>query len=381
MPPSSPILSRRDALLLGVLGLGALAPAPALATPPRQIKLRAGAVPFRGADCSFLPQLETLGAVFLDAGVPRDALSILASKGVNTLRLRVWNNPADGYCSVPQTLAMAQRAHALGMKLIIDFHYSDSWADPGQQTPPAAWATYSAGAMENAVASFTNAAIAALVAQGTPPHIVQIGNEITAGMLWPLGSNASGWTNFARLYRAGARATKAACPSTRIMLHIDRGGDNAGSRWFFDNARANDMPFDIIGLSYYPWWHGPLASMQNNLTDLATRYNRPIHLVETAYPWSLGWADSTNNFVWQNAQLLPGYQATPAGQSLFISSIIDTLAALPASLGEGVCWWAPESVATPGLGTPWENLALFDFAKGVLPAARALGLPRAAAPL
>lgn len=375
-------ISRRNALAagLGVVGAACAGAPPALALPPRQAKLALGRVPFRGVDCSFIPQLESLGVVFFDNSVPRDALSILASRGMNTLRLRVWNNPTDGFCSVQQTLAMAQRAKALGMRLLIDFHYSDSWADPGQQNPPASWSGFSIAQLENAVSAFTASTLAALNAQGTPAAIVQIGNEITAGMLWPTGSNASSWTNFARLYRAGASAVRSSSPGTRVMLHIDRGGDNAGARWFFDNALANQMHFDIIGLSYYCWWHGTLAAMQSNLIDLATRYRRPIHIVETAYPWTLGYADTTNNFVWQSSQCLPQYAPTPTGQATYTAALIDALASVPDGLGQGVCWWAPEAVAATGLGSPWENLTLFDFARGIIPAAAALGASRPVTP-
>jgi arabinogalactan endo-1,4-beta-galactosidase len=373
--------SSRRKFLAGLVATGSLlhAPASLVALPPRPATLRPGAVPFRGADISYLPELEELNVAFLDGTLTRDPLEILRARGINLVRLRVWNNPAAGYCSVPRTLALAARARALGMHLLVNFHYSDSWADPGQQNPPAAWSGLSITQLEDALADFTGSTIAALVAQGTPPAIVQIGNEVTAGMLWPLGANASNWTNFARLFRAGRSAAKSACPSARIMLHIDRGGDNSASRWFYDNALANQMRFDIIGLSYYPWWHGSLAALQTNLADLASRYARPIHIVETAYPWSLSWADAANNFVWQPAQCLPQFPPTPAGQTAFTAALLDSLAAIPRSLGEGLCWWAPEAVAAPGFLSPWENLTLFDFAHAVLPAAAALGAPRPAA--
>lgn len=382
---SHPFIPRRDVLRAGIgTGLAwTLFPGARdlLAAPPVARSIRSAAVPYRGIDVSFLPQLDDLGAVFFDGVTPRDPLAALQSRGINLVRLRVWNNPADGYCSPARTLAMAQRAHALGMKLLINFHFSDSWADPGQQNPPAAWLGFSMAQLTSAVADFTGSVLSALAAQGTPATIVQVGNEITAGMLWPLGSNSSNWNNFAALYRAGAMSAAQASPATRLMLHVDRGGDNAGARWFFDIAQANAMPFDIIGLSYYPWWHGTLGVMSSNLADLAIRYAKPIHIVETAYPWSLAWQDATNNFVWQPSQCLPGYSPTPAGQAAYTAAVISTLAALPGNLGQGLCWWAPGYVAVPGLGSPWENLALFDFSRSLLPAAAALASRRSAIPV
>lgn len=332
-----------------------------LASPPETI---------RAVDCSFIPQIESLGGVFRDQGQPVDPITFFAAHGVNTVRLRAWHSPADGFCGTAQTLALAQRIHASGMRILLDFHYSDSWADPGKQFKPAAWSSLTMPQLVDAVESYSAQVVGALVAQGTPPDIVQIGNEITAGMLWNEGKISfwgdPNWQSLAELLKAGERGVHAAAPSTLIMLHIDRGGDNAGTRAFFDRADQYGVPYDMIGLSYYPWWHGTLDDLRVNLEETASRYGKPVLIAETAYPWSLGWADGQNNFVWQSSQLLPGFDATVQGQRDFILTLFDLQRRVSGGRGAGVCYWAPEFGAFAGLPSPWENLAVFDFGGNAL---------------
>lgn len=321
----------------------------------------------RAVDCSFIPQIESLGGVFRSQGQPVDPIAFFATQGVNTVRLRVWHSPADGFCGTARTLVLAQRVHASGMRLLIDFHYSDSWADPGQQNKPASWSALSFPQLKTAVRLYTLQTLAALAAQGTPADIVQIGNEITSGMLWNDGKISfwgdPNWQNLAELLNAGAEGVRLSPGGSniRIMLHIDRGGDNAGTRAFFDRAQQYSVDYDMIGLSYYPWWHGSLEGLRANLADAAARYNKPVLIAETAYPWSLGWADAQNNFVWQSSQLLTAYGASVSGQRDFLLKLFDAQRRVPSNLGAGVCYWAPEFAAFPGLPSPWENLALFDF--------------------
>lgn len=321
----------------------------------------------RAVDASFIPEIESLGGVFKDNGIPTDPIEILRSKGVNMVRLRVWNNPQAGFCDRDQTLAMARRIHDAGMKTLLDFHYSDSWADPGQQNKPAAWASLSFNDLQDAVRGFSAEVLAALAAQGTLPEIIQIGNEITSGMLWNEGKISywgdPNWANLSRLLNAGIEGVRQV-PGThniRIMLHIDRGADNAGSREFFDRAQQYNVPYDMIGLSYYPWWHGSLEAMTANINDLAFRYNKPVLIAETAYPWTLASHDLQNNFVWNTGQLLPWYPATVNGQKQFLIAMFTAVRNVPNQMGAGICYWAPEYGAFPGLLSPWENLALFDF--------------------
>ncbi len=379
--PFSGLCTRRLMLRrLAALGAAAAMGPPDPESIAQQLSFPASTLPgplkFRGVDASFVPQLEALGVAFrTSTGVVQDPLAILKTAGANCLRLRVWVNPSDGWCSKARTLAMATRAKALGLSTIIDFHYSDSWADPGQQTPPAAWVGLTSVQLAQRVYDHTRDVVSALNAQGTPPGIVQIGNEITDGMLWPTGRLSSGGlTNLVAFLNAGRAAVRDAAVGrpARVMIHLDRGGDNATCRWFFDQILGAGVAFDVIGLSYYPWWHGSLASMAANLQDLATRYQKPLWIVETAYPWTLSFKDSQNNFVWQSSQLQPGYSASVNGQRNFLLAVQDALASLPGGLGEGVCYWAPEYIAAPGFGSPWENLALFDFNNRLVTSASAL---------
>jgi arabinogalactan endo-1,4-beta-galactosidase len=375
--------SRREALfaLAGIAAVGAVGGFPFGARgeqPASPGKFARPAWRLAGADMSFLPQYEAAGVQFF-AGPgqtqPTDALAIMARRGVNLLRLRVWNDPVSGWCSVPRTLAMAARARQLGMRTLIDFHYSDTWADPGQQATPAAWAGLSAAALAQRVYDFTRGTLLALAAQGSPAYAVQIGNEITDGMLWPTGRvSAGGWTNLVSLLDAGLSACRSAgVGSPKTMIHIDRGGDQAGAQWFFGNLWQRGVRCDMLGLSYYPWWHGPLAALEANLHALAANFQREVFIAETAYPWSLAWQDNTHNSVGTSAQLLPGFAATPNGQAAFFERLGRIMDGVPGDLGAGVCAWAPEHVAAGDIGTPWENLTLFDFGRSVLPGAAALG--------
>lgn len=324
----------------------------------------------RGADASFLFQVEAAGGVFREGTTPTDAMAIFRSRGINTVRVRLWVNPPAGQSDLASVLATARRARAAGLSILLDLHYSDTWADPGAQAKPAAWASLSGSALQSRVREYTRFVVAALAAQGTPPAIVQIGNEITNGLLWPdgqlYGPGTGGWPGLAALLQAGIAGVRDAIPadplgqSPQIMIHIDRGGDNAGARWFFDQLALQGVAFELIGLSYYPWWHGSLAALQANLTDLAARYNKPVCVVETAYPWTLGWNDNTNNTIGLSSQLQPGYPATTAGQKSFLAAITAAVDGLGTRAG-GVVVWAPDWIAAPNLGSTWENLALFDF--------------------
>ena len=212
----------------------------------------------KGADVGWLSQMEATGYKFYDAdGTEKNCLQLLKDRGINTIRLRVFVNPSNdrtnGHCSKNETVAMALRAKNMGMRIMIDFHYSDTWADPGHQTKPAAWANHTFPTLLNDVYNHTFDVLTALKTAGVTPEWVQIGNEIPGGMLWPDGS----YTNFgqlAQLLNKGYEATKAINPSIKVVVHINNGHDNALFRWFFDNARTNNVKYDVIGLSYYPYW-------------------------------------------------------------------------------------------------------------------------------
>lgn len=342
-----------------------------------------------GADVSFLPQVEAGGGVFRAGNEPADLLAILRARGIDTVRLRLWHAPAGGGApaaapaaapsSLASTLALAARARAAGCDVLLDLHFSDTWADPGHQAKPAAWAALPFAALADSVRAYVRDVLAAFAARGAPPVIVQLGNEITAGLLWDDGraggafDTQAQWDNLAVLLKAAAAGVRdAAGPSgarrPEIMLHFDRGGDNAGARRCLDNLVARGVAFDLIGLSFYPWWHGTLADLEANLADLAPRYGKDLVVVETAYPWTLAWFDETHNQVGLPSQLLPGYPATPAGQRAFLADLLAIVRSAPQGRGRGVFWWAPEWIASPRFGSAWENAALFDQGGRALPA-------------
>ncbi len=240
-----------------------------------------------GADISFLPQLEARGLQFTDNGVKKDAIQILKDHGFNYIRLRIFVNPeADsgyspkkGFCDFAHTLQMAKRVKAAGMGFLLDLHYSDTWADPGKQFKPAVWKDLPFKQLVKQVHDYTKDVIDALKEQGTTPDMVQVGNEINHGILWPTG-NSKHPDSLAALLKAGIAGVKDADKHIKIMLHIACGGQNQESRWFIDTMLAQHVKFDVIGESYYPKWHGTLEDLKNNLTDLSTRYRQNIVVAE-----------------------------------------------------------------------------------------------------
>jgi Glycosyl hydrolase family 53 len=260
---------RRNAALLGELRLFADKPS--------------SAIPDRGADLSFEQQEEAASAHFTDIGRSASPVQALNGHGLNYVRLRVWVNPPPGYSNLASDLKMARRIKVAGDKLYLDIHYSDFWADPQHQNIPAAWNGQDLAQLASTVHDYTQQVLAAFAAQGTPVDMVSIGNEIRNGILWPIGqinwTTGTGWDNLGTLLRAGVAGARAANPAGHkllVMIHFDKGGDNAQSRAFYDHIVAQHVPFDVIGLSYYSFFHGPLASMRANVDDLATRYGKPI---------------------------------------------------------------------------------------------------------
>ena len=206
---------------------------------------------------------------------------------MNYVRLRIFNEPArdsgyspgKGFCDLNHTLAMAKRVKAAGMKLLLDFHYSDYWADPGKQYKPAAWNGLSFADLKKALYEYTRQVMNALKQQGTLPDIVQTGNEINHGMVWPEG-NVANMDQLAALIKAGSAAVTEVSPSTILLLHLALGGQNEESVFFIDNMLARGVPFDVIGLSYYPKWHGTLDDLRYNINDLARRYKKDMVVAE-----------------------------------------------------------------------------------------------------
>lgn len=240
-----------------------------------------------GADISFLPELEAKNIKFSDKGIEKDAIQILKEHGFNYVRLRIFHNPADekgyapkkGFCDLEHTKIMAKRVKAAGMKLLLDFHYSDDWADPGKQYKPAAWQNLSFVDLKKALFDYTQKVMQELKNQGTTPDVVQIGNEINHGIVWPTGK-VNNPDELAQLLNAGTAAVKSVDPTVVMMLHVALGGQNHESVNFIDNMLARGVPFDVIGESYYPKWHGTPEDLRDNLSNLIQRYNKDVIVVE-----------------------------------------------------------------------------------------------------
>ncbi len=240
-----------------------------------------------GADISFLPQMEARGIKFYQNGKPVDAVRLLKEHGMNYIRLRIFVNPANpkgyspekGFCDLNHTLAMAKRVKDAGMKLLLDFHYSDYWADPQQQNIPLAWKNLDFAALKDSVQTYTTHVLLALKHQGTLPAMVQIGNEINHGMLWPDGS-ISHPDQLAALLKAAYHSVKSVNPNIVVMVHLALGGQNQEARFWLNNMIARGVQFDAIGLSYYPQWHGTPEDLKNNLNDLLKIYHKPLMVAE-----------------------------------------------------------------------------------------------------
>lgn len=243
----------------------------------------------RGADLSLLQTIEDAGVKYKDGGRVQDPLLIFKNHGWNFVRLRLFVAPDGtlGQVNTPAyTLKLAKRVKAAGLKFTLDFHYSDSWADPGHQIIPVAWKDLSHAQLVQRVHDYTRDCLLAFARAGCAPDLVSVGNEVRAGMMWPAGgplTSEAKWDDFAALLRAGIAAVRETAPRAAVMIHTDSGGDKAACRWFFDHLQARHVEFDVIGLSYYPFWQGTLADLAGNLASLSATYGKDIFVAETAY--------------------------------------------------------------------------------------------------
>jgi arabinogalactan endo-1,4-beta-galactosidase len=331
-----------------------------------------------GADMSHLVFFEDRGIVYRNGGVPEDALVILQRRGLNCARLRLFTssaeqaqaNPYNSTNNLDYTLPLAVRVRKAGLQFMLDFHYSDSWADPGKQTKPAAWTNLSFTQLEQQMYDYNSNTIAAFKAAGAMPDYVQVGNEIIQGLLWPDGKvggssdTPAQWQKLGVLLKAAIRGIRdaAGARSPKLVIHIDRGGDWAGTQWFFDNLRQQQVEFDIIGESYYPWWHGGLDALRRCLTNAAVRYGKPLMIAETAFPWAT------------NGAPIVGIDPGTDGQVAFIIELAKAIKNVPGGKGIGIFWWGTEYQRVPGVSLAGFDTRSFFGADGnVLPAADALG--------
>ena len=318
------------------------------------------------------------------------------------VRIRLWNDPYDesgnsyggGTNDLDKVMSLARRVVDAGMEWMLCLHYSDFWTDPGKQITPKAWQGLDVEGLALAVYDFTRGTLEKLKVEGVAPAMVAVGNEITAGLLWPLGK-APQFDNIARFINVGIQAVKETLPDAEIMLHLDCGGNNDACRQWFDRyLAAGGRDFDVIGLSYYPTWHGPLSGLQANLNDLAQRYQKDVMVVELGMPFSFADYYSYEGLTQEESRGMAAkasmrdrleYPATPEGQAAFLREVLSFTRQIPAGRGRGVVWWEPAWLPVPGCGwaeqpgweyvkekgpggNEWANQALFDYEGNVLPA-------------
>lgn len=331
---------------------------------------------YKGMDLSFQSELEDYNLDYKDEnGTPVELLNFIAENGTNLVRLKLWHTPQNGENGLEDVKAYAQRIKANQLDFLLDFHYSDFWADPGNQTPPAAWQNMTNEEIRIAIYEYTKDVVTQLKNQNTLPDIIQIGNETDSGFLWNYGKvwNAfsNNWGNYASLVNEAIRAVKEVDDSIKIMLHHSS-VENA--IFFFNELAIFNVEFDIIGLSYYPQFQTKnLNLVQTKLNELATTFNKDILLVEVAYPFTLGWNDNSTNFIGSPDQILEEFPATPDGQKAYLEWLINAIKTIPNNRGIGFCYWAPDWVAFSGneststSGSAWENQCMFDFNLKALP--------------
>lgn len=319
-------------------------------------------------DFSALPLVESKNISFYNQdGNAESMVSILKNGGVNTVRLRIWNNPKDEHSSFEQVKSFSDQLHNLGLKVWLTVHYSDTWADPGNQEPPENWKNISFAKLKDSVHSYTK-----MIMTEIEPDIIQIGNEINSGLLLPYGDISTNKNQFLEILNTGTKAVREISKNTKIMVHF-AGIENTD--WFFEQVQS--VNYDYIGLSYYPIWHGKnLNEVKAALSRLSEKHQKEILIAETAYPFTLDWNDWTNNIVGLEEQILPQYPATPQGQKDFMLKIKELITST--DKGIGFCYWGGELVAYNGKeakdGSPWENQALFDFDHKILPVISAFEL-------
>lgn len=395
----------------------------------------------KGIDVSVLAEVEALGGKFFLDGQEREFFDIAKEKGINSIRLRLWNDPYDadghpyggGTSDYATTLALARRGKAAGMNFCLDFHYSDFWADPGKQYPPKAWRDFDADQLESAVYDFTRSTMLHFISDGMTPDLVQVGNEVAHGLLWPLGMfsglTGEGTQNMIRFLKAGCKAVRETAPDAKIILHFDNGGDNEHCHEWFQAAEEGGVDYDIMGLSYYPVFHGTFDKLEYNVNDLISNWGKDVVIAETSYGFCMkrpagmsyqdedydcspaeyqekviiptsssvdidephfdnvpkkGRSGEEKDFMFaEEAVKVSGIQLTPEGQCEFLTRLFEVFDRMNGKM-TGIYYWEPawlpvagstwatkagrNYVNDPGAGgNEWANQCLFDYNGNALP--------------
>jgi len=316
-----------------------------------------------GGDFSILKKMEDSGGVYKLDGVERDALEIFTENGYNYGRVRIFHTPnmVGPVCnSLDYTIELSKKIKAAGMKILLNFHYSDTWADPGKQIKPAAWEGLAFDLLSDSVYQYSKKVIEEMKAAGVLPDMVQVGNEITPGMIWPDGKiysdGAENWKNFCTLLKSGINGVKDGygdAAEVPIMIHIDKGGDLGATGKFFTKIAIYDVEFDVIGLSYYPWWHGTFSDLEKNLSWLSENKEQDIVIVETAY-YANGWYPEPAEWV----QDVQPYPPNEQGQHDFLVSLEYIARKYPKV--KGIFYWKPDGLDIPDSRVHFLGRSLFD---------------------
>lgn len=354
----------------------------------------------KGVDLSTLVELEKCGAKYYNNGKEGDILSILKEYDFDTVRIRVWNDPyaedgtayGAGTNDVETSIEIGKRVTAAGYGVLLNLHYSDFWADPGKQIKPKAWKDYGIEELEKAIYDFTLDTVKAFLDAGVNITMIQVGNELSNGLCWPEGKVPE-YDNIARMVSSGIRACRAVDASIPLMIHLDNGGNNALYREWFDNYTKRGEDFEYIGLSYYPFWHGTLDMLENNMNDIAVRYGKDLIVAEVSMGYTM---EDYASYEKLSPEERKGYATRPAlvekieypmtkeGQSDFMADFLNRVAHVADNKGKGFFYWEPAWIPVPGSGwaTPvsleymndpgpcgneWANQALFDYDGNALP--------------
>lgn len=355
----------------------------------------------KGMDLSTLLELERCGAKYYEDGKEKDILDIMKEHDVDTIRLRLWNDPKSeegepygaGNNDLAETIAIGKKVTAAGFGVLLNFHYSDFWADPGKQIKPKAWKDFGVDELEQAVYDFTLENLTKIIEAGVNVTMIQVGNELSNGLLWPEGK-VPDYDNIAKFVNAGIRACRKVNADIPIMIHLDNGGNNELYVRWFTNFIERGEEFEYIGLSYYPFWHGSLDQLEFNMNDIAKRFNKDLIIAEVSMGFTMDsyqeyekLADSERKGYATKPELVEkiDYPMTIEGQADFTKDFLNRVANVVDDHGKGFFWWEPAWIPVPGSGwaTPaslkymndpgpcgneWANQALFDYDGNVLPA-------------
>lgn len=320
----------------------------------------------KGMDVSMIMELESYGASYYLNGKKEDLFCLLKTCGANMVRLRIWPDPYDeegnpyggGMNDLKTTIEIAKRVVENGMEIMLDFHYSDFWADPAKQVKPKAWKALSGKELETAVYLHTVNTLKALRNQKLIPTMVQVGNEITKGLLWPDGY-VDQTERMAALLQAGIKGVREECPNAKIVLHLDFGTDNQMYRQWFDRIEPYTLDFDVIGMSYYPHWHGSLQLLSDNMNDISSRYGKEVLVAETSIGYTTDTLGCKGIVYSEEQEKATGYPATMEGQEAFLRELYRTVRNVQNKRGIGVFYWEPAWLPIPGCTWASESGSLY----------------------